>query len=1287
MDDPTSVTTEIKALHGLKFEDLIVVYSQFCKNEDVKDSPIDIGAVIHFYDEAMQDLPDAARLKALRTAGPGGVLDGKGERFADLSESNRRIGVSLQDIPLYVQKAFVAAEDKRFESHHGIDERGVIRAFIGNLASRGRPQGGSTITQQVVKNLSVGDDVTYERKIREMIVASRLERILTKPQILGLYLNGIYLGRGAYGIEMAAESYFGKPVARPPSPKAALLAGMPKGPNFYSPDKYPDRARERRRLRARPHQGRRHDHGAETIAAAKADLPHMMPIERRERDSGFYVVDFLTREARTFAGVDSLTSRSPRSRSDDPPGLQRAVEEALQDGLANTRSRDRPGRLSPTAAADRPRPRRADPRRRPTPPAGGPISAPRRLKAEQARRRRPGSRPGFWRWQARAVLSLRCPLAHGGGAGDRPRRAEVGPRMAVAASIPACAARLQPYDVVRVKLGPGKGGLRAQIRVRPAVQGAALVMDNQTGGILAMAGGFSYPAEPAQPGHPDAAAARLHAEAAHLPRRPECRTPAQYAGDGRAGHAAADRRQRARRDSWSPKNYEGGGSGPTTLRRGLEFSKNLVTARLLQGGIAPKAPASLKRVCDIALEAQIYAECEPYYPFVLGAQPVRMLDLAGFYAAVANEGARPAPYALESVERDGKPLYTHAAREPARIGSADRIAFYQLKTMLQGVTQHGTAAALSKVSAYVAGKTGTSENENDAWFAGLTNEITVVVWVGYDNADGSRKTLGRGQTGGHVSVPIAAAILQAAWANDVPKTPLGAPPPRRARSSPTWPSTRAAACGSRAAASWSISAPAATGAWPTRNTAWYRARRSGRARGGGGVADSIVRRRLLRRWRRRRLHLSARRWQLLGGRLAAAGDGSRAWLRPVRGLAEQYALPQRRAAALIYEAAMLPARRVPRMAIPIVSGAGTREYAIRIARKDRLSYENALRCRQLAGRRVGSRSWARRRIARRSFRSQEGPRLPGVRPGAAAPPRTIVFTRPSQRRARRPRSPALISFADWGAPAPAGEELLSAVSLLRGADGAERTKLPGKMRKRRLYVYVAEARFAIPQPASRSTSRSSIDARGARAARSVDQAQGHHAGRRHPEQGPEIAANRIRIARGAKGRACSASNRATSSRAGCPWASCWSTRSARAASRSPTSWISKASCGSFRRPRSSRWRYPRRPASMPRWPGAIEQNIFYVNQMMQFGKFLAVLQPTRPTRRSRSPPPSSRSPSTATCSRRRRSSRTFRCCATSCRPRCSPATARSTPATRSARGLPKYSRNRIRTIAALLEKE
>ncbi|MDP4003054.1 penicillin-binding protein 1A [Methylobacterium sp. NEAU K] len=794
MEDPSSVAgpDAPKILHGLDLNELNTSYKQFCKGENPANSPFDARAVIEFYDNATKDLPTAEALRDKALPGMTRILDGSGKPFAETFEPNgRRLVVPITAVPQLVQKAFIAAEDKRFESHHGIDERGVIRAFIGNLASPGRPAGGSTITQQVVKNLSVGDDVTYERKIREMIVASRLERILGKPQILGLYLNGIYLGRGAYGIEMAAESYFGKSVGQLTLPEAALLAGMPKGPNFYSPDKYPDRARERRAYVL----ARLKEDGtiteAEMNAAINADLG-LKPIEAARRDTGFYVVDYLNREARTFAGVDSLTAGSFTVRSTINAGLQRAVEGALQDGLANyeraTGRQTYPGPELNLADSVR-RIQAATPA-----PEGSAQAAPsvtgaraeakdvtrQTAKPDRATRPKanaatPQKKPAWLLAleSARPVLyDVHWPIAVVLEAGRGPVKVGLADGRIATLEPGIARGRLQLYDVVRVKLTEGRGAPRAQIRVRPSVQGAALVMENQTGRILAMAGGFSYPLSQLnrvtqavrQPGSTLKPLTYLAALNAGLqPNTLVLDSAVTLPPIGGSG------------DSWSPKNYEGGGSGPTTLRRGLEFSKNLVTARLLQGGIAPKAPASLKRVCDIALEAQIYAECEPYYPFVLGAQPVRMLDLAGFYAAVANEGARPAPYALESVERDGKPLYTHAAREPVRIGSADRVAFYQLKTMLQGVTQHGTASALAKVSAYVAGKTGTSENENDAWFAGLTNEITVVVWVGYDNADGSRKTLGRGQTGGHVSVPIASAILQAAWANGVPKTPLRGP--------------------------------------------------------------------------------------------------------------------------------------------------------------------------------------------------------------------------------------------------------------------------------------------------------------------------------------------------------------------------------------------------------------------------------------------------------------------------------------------------------------------------------
>jgi membrane carboxypeptidase/penicillin-binding protein len=233
-------------------------------------------------------------------------------------------------------------------------------------------------------------------------------------------------------------------------------------------------------------------------------------------------------------------------------------------------------------------------------------------------------------------------------------------------------------------------------------------------------------------------------------------------------------------DYWTPKNYDGGSGNTLTLRRALENSRNLATVHLLDGGIEKKPEASLNRLCDLAVEAQIYRECVRYYPFVLGAQPVRPIDLAAFYAAIANEGLRPVPHSVDSIDRDGQTIYRYQPTASGTISSVDRAAFYQLKSMMQGVLARGTASAISGLAPYVAGKTGTSDDENDAWFVGFTNDVTVAVWLGYDNATGKRRTLGGGATGGGVAVPIFEPIIQAVWANVAPKTAL-APPSAEAK--------------------------------------------------------------------------------------------------------------------------------------------------------------------------------------------------------------------------------------------------------------------------------------------------------------------------------------------------------------------------------------------------------------------------------------------------------------------------------------------------------------------------
>ena len=334
LNDQKAVGTGIKAFHGINFADLNVAYHRFCKNENVGDSVVDLRQVIEFFNDAAADLPDHARLKGRKLPSMTAILDGKGANFADVFEpSNRRIWVSLDDIPESVQKAFVAAEDRRFYQHHGVDERGIIRAFMGNLGESGRPQGGSTITQQVVKNLLVGEDVTYERKIREIIVASRVESTLTKAEILELYLNSAYLGRSSWGVEMAARSYFGKSAKALTLGEGAMLAGLLKGPNFFNPDRRPERAKERLAYVL----GRMQEDGVispEQRAEALAAPPKIVALDRQRRDTGFHFVDFLGREAKAD-GIESLTAQPYTVHSTINATLQRDTEAALQEGLAH----------------------------------------------------------------------------------------------------------------------------------------------------------------------------------------------------------------------------------------------------------------------------------------------------------------------------------------------------------------------------------------------------------------------------------------------------------------------------------------------------------------------------------------------------------------------------------------------------------------------------------------------------------------------------------------------------------------------------------------------------------------------------------------------------------------------------------------------------------------------------------------------------------------------------------------------------------------------------------------
>ena len=800
MDDPKAVGADIKQFRGINLNDLNTAYHQFCKNESVDKPVVDLGQVIDFYNKAAADLPDASRLKGTRLPGMSTVLDGTGQRFADVFEpGNRRVWVPLSNIPDYVQKAFIAAEDRRFYQHHGVDERGIIRAFIGNLAEPGRPQGGSTITQQVVKNNLVGEDVTYERKIREMIVASRLEATLSKNEILELYLNSAYLGRGSWGVEMAARSYFGKSAKDLALGEGAMLAGLLKGPNYFNPDRHPDRAKERLAYVV----GRMQEDGfidADQKSQALSAAPALAANERLRRDSGFDFIDYLGREAKT-EGVKSLTVSSYTVHSTINAPLQRATETALQEELAEYEIAN--GRMQFQGAE------------------ANVAEAVQKIQAQKAGDTSPA-------WQ-QALETARLPLydvhwtpaivvSKGGGkSADAAIKVGLldGRVLPLTAWTGEIRRQLSLYDVVYVRVAERKAkvvatkpsakpnpkanakpdavasaGAIAQLRVRPTVQGAALVLENKTGRILAMAGSFSYPLSQlnrtSQTQRQPGSAIKPVTYLAALQKGMQPNTlvlddpitlPPIGSNVSRSEIIAREYNSNARdEDYWTPKNADGGMGSLYTLRRGLENSRNIITARLLDGGIETDPEASLDKVCSLAVEARIYNECVRYYPFILGAQPVRMIDLAAFYAAIANEGGRPAPYAINSIEQDGQAVYQHPSAPLPMIGSADRTSFYQLKTMLQGVVARGTARSIASLSPYVAGKTGTTDNAVDAWFVGFTNDVTVAVWVGYDNADGKRRSLGSSATGARVALPLFHSIIDAVWTLQVaPKVALSGP--------------------------------------------------------------------------------------------------------------------------------------------------------------------------------------------------------------------------------------------------------------------------------------------------------------------------------------------------------------------------------------------------------------------------------------------------------------------------------------------------------------------------------
>ncbi|MAU98448.1 MAG: penicillin-binding protein [Fulvimarina sp.] len=703
------------------------------------------GAVAWYVERTAEGLPDYQVLAKYEPPVTTRVHASDGQLMAEYA-SQRRLFLPIQAIPDLVKNAFLSAEDKNFYTHPGIDIEGVGRAVM-VLAKGGRMQGASTITQQVAKNFLLTNERTFDRKLKEAILSLRIEQAYSKDKILELYLNEIYLGMGSYGIAAAALAYFDKSVTELSVEEAAYLAALPKAPENYNPFRDYDRALDRRNwVIAQMTANGFIDQ--EEAAAAKEK-----PIKVNPRPSGTYLASsqYFTEDVRREIvqryGSKALYEGGLSVRTTLDPALQKEARAALQNALVAFDQQR--GYRGPVTTID----------------IGSDWGA------EVGKVEALADVP---QWRLAVVLEANADRVS---VGVQPRRAisgaldserEIG---TIALSDMKWALRLDTKekkgsvrsadqvlsrgDVVYVeKEGDGDGYL---LRQPPKVQGALVAMEPETGRVRAMVGGFSYDQSEfnrasqayRQPGSsfkPFVYSAAL--DNGYTPASVIMDGPVSLP-DGNGGY-------------WTPQNYGGGYAGPSTLRLGIEKSRNLMTVRLAKD-------MGMDLVAAYAERFGIYDHLKPYLPMALGAGETTVLRMVTAYSVIANGGRSIEPSLIDRVQdRYGRTVYKHDQRfcadcntreydgqaEPQLVDERDQVldpmTAYQITSMMEGVVQRGTATRVKALGVPVAGKTGTTNDEKDAWFVGFTPDLVCGVYLGYDNP----QPMGHGATGGGLAAPV-----------------------------------------------------------------------------------------------------------------------------------------------------------------------------------------------------------------------------------------------------------------------------------------------------------------------------------------------------------------------------------------------------------------------------------------------------------------------------------------------------------------------------------------------------
>jgi penicillin-binding protein 1A len=707
------------------------------------------------------DLPDHAALAQYEPPVMSRVHAADGTLVAEYARE-RRLYLPIETIPKQLINAFLSAEDKNFYTHVGIDPEGIARAVVTNLTT-GATQGASTITQQVAKNFLLTSEQTYERKIREALIALRMEAAFTKDQILELYLNEIFLGtlvpgRNLHGVAAAALDYFDKSVHELTLAESAYLAALPKAPNNYHPFRQREAAIGRRNWVL----DRMVDNGfvtAEEAEAAKAEPLEITPrrVSPNLLGAGYFVEE-ARRQIASRYGDETLYEGGLSIRTTLDPEMQAMARKALIDGLVRY-DEERGGWRGPVETLD--------------------LAAGQDWGVALA-----GVRPlaDVQPWELAVVLEI-------GGSGAR-----IGLRPEVAISGEVDAARrtgvippdglrwtgqsvdgaLDVGDVVYVE-ARDDGSYR--LRQVPEVSGAIVAMDPHTGRVKAMVGGFSY----------DQSEFNRATQALRQPG--SAFKPFVYATALDNGYTPSSIvldepiTIQAGGEAWSPTNYDGRPTGPRTLRYGIERSKNLMTVRLAQD-------VGMPLVVEYARRFGVVDDMLPVLSMSLGAGETTVLRMVTGYSMFVNGGKRIRPTLIDRIQdRTGTTIFRHDTRdclgcnadgwrgqdEPQLVDDREQVldplTAYQITSMMEGVVERGTATRLQEVGKPLAGKTGTTNEAKDVWFVGFSPDLTVGVYIGFDQP----KPLGSGVTGGGYAAPIFGDFMKMALA-DEPATPFRVPP-------------------------------------------------------------------------------------------------------------------------------------------------------------------------------------------------------------------------------------------------------------------------------------------------------------------------------------------------------------------------------------------------------------------------------------------------------------------------------------------------------------------------------